>query len=148
MVRHHELGVTANAMTVFNVPDESFIERGPGSGQTTRHRLCYARQRDEGAGPTTCIAWCMAAPEAETCAHIEHARQAAGLLPDDHAVLFSTERYKQTGGRYFRPSTPPTWPWPHDAIEPDDIDRRLINHLHGGFPLCSEPYAQVGATWV
>ncbi len=25
----------------------------------------------------------------------------------------------------------------------DDIDRRLINHLHGGFPLCSAPYAQV-----
>ena len=25
----------------------------------------------------------------------------------------------------------------------DDIDRRLINHLHGGFPLCNAPYAQV-----
>jgi len=27
----------------------------------------------------------------------------------------------------------------------DDIDRRLINHLHGGFPLCSAPYAQVAS---
>lgn len=26
----------------------------------------------------------------------------------------------------------------------DDTDRRLINHLHGGFPLCAQPYAQVG----
>ena len=25
----------------------------------------------------------------------------------------------------------------------DDTDRRLINHLHGDFPLCSAPYAQV-----
>lgn len=26
----------------------------------------------------------------------------------------------------------------------DDIDRALINHLHGGFPLVDEPYAEVG----
>ncbi|MBP7485499.1 MAG: AsnC family transcriptional regulator [Aquabacterium sp.] len=26
----------------------------------------------------------------------------------------------------------------------DDDDRRLINHLHGGFPLCAQPYAEVG----
>lgn len=26
----------------------------------------------------------------------------------------------------------------------DDTDRRLINHLHGGFPLCVQPYAEVG----
>lgn len=26
----------------------------------------------------------------------------------------------------------------------DDTDRRLINHLHGGFPLCAQPYVQVG----
>ena len=37
VVRHHELGVTANAMTVFNVPDESFIERGQALAKQTRH---------------------------------------------------------------------------------------------------------------
>jgi DNA-binding Lrp family transcriptional regulator len=26
----------------------------------------------------------------------------------------------------------------------DDTDRQLINHLHGGFPLCAHPYAEVG----
>ena len=26
----------------------------------------------------------------------------------------------------------------------DDHDRRLINHLHGGFPLCAHPYVEVG----
>lgn len=26
----------------------------------------------------------------------------------------------------------------------DDNDRRLINHLHGGFPLSTHPYAEVG----
>jgi DNA-binding Lrp family transcriptional regulator len=27
----------------------------------------------------------------------------------------------------------------------DDIDRRLINALQGGFPLCDRPYAEVGS---
>lgn len=30
------------------------------------------------------------------------------------------------------------------ASKLDDTDRRLINHLHGGFPLCAQPYAEVG----
>lgn len=35
---------------------------------------------------------------------------------------------------------------PHAPRAPhlDDTDRRLINHLHGGFPLCARPYAEVG----
>ncbi len=28
----------------------------------------------------------------------------------------------------------------------DDIDRRIINALQGGFPLCDEPYREVAAT--
>lgn len=31
-----------------------------------------------------------------------------------------------------------------NAPQLDDADRRLINHLHGGFPLCAQPYAEVG----
>lgn len=103
VVRHHELGVTANAMTVFNVPDESFIERGQALAKQPGITLCYARQRDEG-WPYNLYCMVHGRTEAETRAHIEHARQYAGLLPYDHAVLFSTQRYKQTGGRYFRPS--------------------------------------------
>lgn len=34
---------------------------------------------------------------------------------------------------------------PPDPIEIDATDRRLINFLQGGFPLCDEPYAAVGA---
>lgn len=30
------------------------------------------------------------------------------------------------------------------ASKLDDTDRCLINHLHGGFPLCAQPYAEVG----
>lgn len=27
----------------------------------------------------------------------------------------------------------------------DNLDRELINYLHSGFPLCRDPYAQIGA---
>ena len=85
----------------------------------------------------------MAAPRPKPAPTLNTQRQAAGLLPYDQAVLFSTERYKQTGGRYFRPSTLQPGRGRMTQSSLDDIDRRLINHLHGGFPLCSEPYAQV-----
>ncbi len=32
----------------------------------------------------------------------------------------------------------------HASAAPDDIDRRLINALQGGFPLVERPYAEVG----
>lgn len=36
-------------------------------------------------------------------------------------------------------------PRPLDGPVPlDEADRRLINHLHEGFPLCAEPYHAVG----
>lgn len=36
-------------------------------------------------------------------------------------------------------------PRPLDGPVPlDEADRRLINHLHEGFPLCAEPYHEAG----
>ena len=60
VVRHHELGFDANAMTVFDIPT-------PRSTPAWRHwrmtgvTLAYRRERAPRAGPTTCTAWCMAA---------------------------------------------------------------------------------------
>ena len=32
-----------------------------------------------------------------------------------------------------------------DAVQLDDLDRRIINALQGGFPICPEPFAEVAA---
>lgn len=109
VVRHHELGVTANAMTVFNVPDEALLAYGQALAQQAGVTLCYARQRDMG-WPYNLYCMVHGRTEAETRAHIEQARQATGLTAFEHAVLFSTERFKQTGGRYFRSSPPAVMP--------------------------------------
>ena len=109
VVRHHELGVSANAMTVFNVPDEALLTYGQALAQQTGITLCYARQRDTG-WPYNLYCMVHGRTEAETRAHIEQARQATGLTAFDHAVLFSTQRFKQTGGKYFRASAPASVP--------------------------------------
>lgn len=101
VVRHHELGVTANAMTVFNVPDESFIERGQALAKQPGITLCYARQRDEG-WPYNLYCMVHGRSREDAQSLIELARVAAGLTVYEHAVLFSTKRYKQTGAHYFR----------------------------------------------
>lgn len=105
IVRHHELGVSANAMTVFNVPEDLFVEYGQALARQPGVTLCYARQRDEG-WPYNLYCMVHGRTEADTRAHIENARQATGLNAFEHAVLFSTHRFKQTGGRYFRSDTP------------------------------------------
>jgi len=109
VVRHHELGVTANAMTVFNVPDDDLQTHGQALAQQAGITLCYARQRDTG-WPYNLYCMVHGRTEAETRAHIEQARQATGLTAFDHAVLFSTQRFKQTGGKYFRASAPASVP--------------------------------------
>ncbi|MFN4266755.1 MAG: Lrp/AsnC family transcriptional regulator [Aquabacterium sp.] len=109
IVRHHELGVQANAMTVFDVPDHELSHWGPRLAQQEGITLCYARQRDTG-WPYNLYCMVHGRSEIETRLRIEAARHGAGLQGHEHAVLFSTQRFKQTGGRYFRASVLPATP--------------------------------------
>ncbi|WP_374590419.1 Lrp/AsnC family transcriptional regulator [Aquabacterium sp.] len=101
IVRHHELGLHANAMTVFNVPDEELAAAGERLARQTGITLCYARSRDEG-WPYNLYCMVHGRSREDAQSLIELARVAAGLTGYEHAVLFSTKRYKQTGARYFR----------------------------------------------
>ncbi len=101
IVRHHELGLHANAMTVFNVPDDELAAAGERLARQTGITLCYARSRDEG-WPYNLYCMVHGRSREDAQSLIELARVAAGLTGYEHAVLFSTKRYKQTGARYFR----------------------------------------------
>ncbi len=100
IVRHHEVGLDANAMTVFNVPEDEFVAAGERLARQAGVTLCYARSRDQGWPYNL---YCMVHGRSREDVHslIERARVAAGLTGYDHAVLFSTRRHKQTGARYF-----------------------------------------------
>jgi DNA-binding Lrp family transcriptional regulator len=101
VVRHHELGWAANAMTVFDVPDEQVDAHGAALAAVPGLNLVYRRERAPG-WPYNLFAMAHGRSREETLALVERATAAAGLGRAPRAVLFSTHRYKQTGGRRFR----------------------------------------------
>ncbi|MGM9425156.1 siroheme decarboxylase subunit beta [Hydrogenophaga sp. MI9] len=101
VVRHHELGFDANAMTVFNVPDDRVDACGQWLAEQAGVTLAYRRSRAEG-WPFNLYAMVHGTHRDAVLAVIERVTQAAGLSAVPREVLFSTRRFKQTGARRFR----------------------------------------------
>lgn len=101
VVRHHELGFAANAMTVFDVPDDRVDDAGQALAAQTGVTLAYRRERAEG-WPYNLYAMVHGTHRAAVMAVIQRMTQAAGLASCPREVLFSTRRFKQTGARRFR----------------------------------------------
>ncbi len=100
VVRHHELGYVANAMCVWNVPEERIDALGRELAREPGVTLCYRRRRQMPDWPYNL--YCMI-----------HGRSREGVLQlrdalagrtglDRHPsqVLFSRRRFKQCGARY------------------------------------------------
>jgi siroheme decarboxylase len=114
VVRHHELGYDANAMTVFDVPDELVDRCGEALATIPGVTLAYRRGRAPGWRYNL---YCMVHGRDRHAVNavIDAARHAAGLQRAEHAVLFSCRRFKQTGGRYFADAHPREHA--HDAVD-------------------------------
>lgn len=101
IVRHHELGFAANAMCVFDVPDDqvdahaALLARQPGV------TLCYRRARAD-PWPYNLYSMVHGRAREEVLQWLSQAREAAGLQAVPQAVLFSRRRFKQCGPGYFR----------------------------------------------
>ncbi|HJV69023.1 Lrp/AsnC family transcriptional regulator [Ideonella sp.] len=116
IVRHHELGFAANAMTVFDVPDDAVDACGEALARTPGVTLAYRRARAEG-WPFNL--YCMVHGRDRVAVHavLDAALAQAGLAACPRAVLFSRRRYKQTGGRYFADARPALMdPMPHALV--------------------------------
>lgn len=107
IVRHHEFGFDANAMTVFNVPDDQVDELGMRLAQEAGVTLAYRRER---ASSWPYNLYCMVHGTDREAARAVIARVIAncGLAEFPHQVLFSRQRFKQTGARRFR-ALPSEW---------------------------------------
>lgn len=104
VVRHHELGFGANAMCVWDVPDDEVSALGRGLAEEPAVTLCYRRSRaaPEWRYNLYCMLHGKSRPEVlGKLAGIE-ARHGLGRHP--HDVLFSLRRFKQTGARYGVPA--------------------------------------------
>ena len=100
VVRHAALGYVANAMAVWDVPDEIAPGIGRALAAEPRVTLCYRRARSLPRWPYNL--YCMVhghdrAEVAGTLARLIERHELGGL---PHVVLFRRHEYKQTGARY------------------------------------------------
>lgn len=145
VVRHHELGFTANAMTVFDVPKGEVDACGEALARVPGVTLAYQRARTRD-WPYTLYCMVHGRDRDSVRATVARAVAQAGLADKPQAMLFSLRRFKQTGARRFTPPAMPRTLPIHQKercmLTPEDA--RLIDHLHGGFPLVDRPFAAVG----
>ena len=102
VVRHHELGYRANAMVVWDIPDEEVSSLGHCLGKLEFVTLCYRRPRRLPVWRYNLFCMIHGHDRAEVLARVEEMRQGCGLQHITHEVLFSTRRFKQCGARYAR----------------------------------------------
>ncbi|MBI4755357.1 MAG: AsnC family transcriptional regulator [Betaproteobacteria bacterium] len=100
VVRHHELGFTANAMCVWDVPDEHVAEVGRRLAADPAVTLCYRRRRAAPHWPYNLYCMIHGTERAAVEADIARLRGDAGIAGLPHNVLFSVCRFKQQGARY------------------------------------------------
>ena len=108
VVRHHDLGICANAMTVLDVPDHLVDAAGARLASQPGVTLCYRRLRD-GDWPYNLYFMVHGHDRASVELIIEQAIQEAALCALPRQSLFSGQRFKQTGGRYFRDPVAAAW---------------------------------------
>lgn len=102
IVRHHELGYTANAMSVWDVPDDAVSEVGQrlaASGQVT---LCYRRERQLPEWGYNLFCMIHGKDRGDVDARVAALSESCGLSAYPHEVLFSRRRFKQCGAHYAR----------------------------------------------
>ena len=100
VVRHHELGYTANAMCIWDVPDVQVGALGRRLAAASGVTLCYRRPRVLPDWPYNL--YCMIHGKDRGAVLAQRATHAAllGLDAFPHAELFSLRRFKQCGARY------------------------------------------------
>lgn len=100
IVRHHEIGYRANAMTVLDVPDGEVDTVGEALAKAADVTLCYRRPRRLPDWPYNLFAMVHGRERAAVLQRIDQLLGEHGLEHLPHAVLFSTRRFKQRGASY------------------------------------------------
>ena len=100
VVRHHELGYRANAMVVWDVPDDQVDALGQQLGRQDCVTLCYQRPRRLPDWPYNLFCMVHGRDRDDVLACIGRMAEGLGLETSPHTVLFSARRFKQRGARY------------------------------------------------
>jgi DNA-binding Lrp family transcriptional regulator len=103
VVRHRELGYRANAMVVWDVPDDQVSALGHCLGQFEFVTLCYRRPRRGAQWPYNLFCMIHGRDRVEVLGHLSLLISRCQLEGIPHTVLFSRRRFKQRGARYLYP---------------------------------------------
>lgn len=110
VVRHRELGYGANAMVVWDVPDERVTGVGRLIGRQACVTLCYRRPRRPGRWPYNLFCMIHGRSREGVLHNLDSLIARCGLEGIEHDVLFSLRRFKQRGARYVNDETATTGP--------------------------------------
>lgn len=100
VVRHKELGYRANAMVVWDVPDDRVAKLGRRLSEFDCVTLCYRRARRLPLWPYNLFCMIHGRDKDTVRNRIEVITRDAGLLGMRRDILFSGRRFKQRGARY------------------------------------------------
>jgi len=103
VVRHLELGFGANAMCVWDVPDERVSALGKALAEEAAVTLCYRRARVPPQWRFNLYCMLHGRERAAVMGQLTGIEARHGLRRYPGNVLFSTRRFKQTGARYTEP---------------------------------------------
>jgi DNA-binding Lrp family transcriptional regulator len=100
VVRHHELGYRANAMVVWDVPDEEADYLGHCLGKFEFVTLCYRRARHLPEWRYNLYCMIHGRDRGAVLEQLALLIERCGLQEVRHEVLFSRRRFKQCGAAY------------------------------------------------
>ncbi len=100
VVRHHELGYDANAMTVWDIPDDRVDAVGARMAEFPHVTLCYRRPRRPPQWRYNLFAMVHGRDRAVVERQVAEMAASLGLTEMPREVLFSRRRFKQRGARY------------------------------------------------
>ncbi|HWR88273.1 MAG TPA: AsnC family transcriptional regulator [Acidiferrobacterales bacterium] len=101
VVRHLEVGYGANAMVVWDVPDEQVRELGRCLAEFDFITLCYRRPRHLPQWRYNLYCMIHGKTREDVLSNLEWMVNRCGLQSLPHEVLFSRRRFKQRGAMYF-----------------------------------------------
>lgn len=104
VLRHRALGYAANAMVVWDVPDDDVRACGMRAAQSPEVTLCYRRPRRMPAWPFNLYCMLHGTQRRAVEAAIERVAQTAALTGYPRQVLFSRRCFTQRGARYGVPN--------------------------------------------
>ena len=111
VVRHRKLGYKANAMVVWDIPDEQVAEMGQRFSQFDFVTLCYRRPRHIPDWQYNRFCMIHGHDRATVLTKLQHMIDTCGLEDIPHHILFSRRCFKQRGANYRRrPQAVPHYP--------------------------------------